>query len=262
MTHVTTPPRRKRRLVTLMSPPSCASIAVGVALVLGPACALAEVQVHGTPEATRLKVQGDSIDEVLAALGKAFDLRWRTPSPLDKPLTGTYEGSLNRVLARVLEGYNFVLKASDGRIEITVLGARGGTAVAGAGAPSVGTPAAASRPAAPWPPAVKANPAPPSPPSAPVLAAAATRTVGDPPAAPVPTPMTSTKVTEGPGGVGPVPQSGWTITTPEPVPSTVRPPMPGYEMGAGPVPMPSTVQPPMPFGAEQPSDRPPAPPKT
>src|SRR5262245_28708249 len=253
MTHVTAPAKRNRRPVAPRSLASCASIAVGAALLLGPACALAEVQVQGTPEAARVEVQGDSIDEVLAALNKAFDLRWRTSSPLDKPLTGTYEGSLNRVLTRVLDGYNFVLKASDGRIEITVLGTRGGTAVAGAAAP------VSVRPAAP-------NAAPKSPPPAgPMLAAAASKPVADAPAAPTPTLPAASTIAEAPSA------DRATVTPPEPtrvisfpVPALVPVPLPtpGQGVSSVPVPIPSAVLPPMPSDAAPPIGEPPAAPKT
>ncbi len=216
------------------------------AAVIAPTSVLGDVQVRGTPEAARVEAQGGSIDEVLAALGKAFDLRWQSPAPLDKRLTGTYEGSLNRVLARVLDGYNFVLKASQGRLEITVLGPRGARAVA-AGAPGTASPAASTQPAA-------AKAPPPKPPAPPALASAVNKVAAGAPAAPAPTLTSATKVAEGPS-VGPVPDHGAaTVKPPEPLPSTVPPPMPGVGTGQVPELRPSAVLPPGGTAPPQPTD--------
>jgi hypothetical protein len=246
---------------------------------MAPAAVFGEVQVRGTPDAVRIEAQGESIEDVLAALRKAFDLRWQSPTALDKRITGTYEGSLNRALTRVLDGYNFVLKASSGRLEVTVLGPRGTTAIAlGAGAPAG---ASATTPA-------KVPPKP-SPSTGPVLAAAVSKTVGETPPALVPTLIAATNRAE---MAAPVPgQGAELVKPPEPIPSTVPPPMPGQGTGAVPelkpsaevpqAPMPgqgtgavpelkpsavlppgASAAPPVPDGAAPPSDAPPAPPKT
>ena len=86
------------------------TIALGAILAIGPTQVLAEAQVRGSPDAVRIETQNASIEEVLAALGGAFDLRYQSSANLAKQLSGTYEGSLQRVVARVLEGYDFVLK--------------------------------------------------------------------------------------------------------------------------------------------------------
>lgn len=69
----------------------------------------------------RLELHDASIDEVFAALGARFGLRYRGSAALSHQLTGIYEGSLRRVVARVLEGYNFIVKTSAGSIEVVVL---------------------------------------------------------------------------------------------------------------------------------------------
>jgi hypothetical protein len=84
------------------------------------------------------------VGDVLEALRKSFDVRWQADAPLSKPVTGAYEGSLNRILVRVLDGYNFVLKPRPGGgVEVRILGLRGAQAVAG-GPPSTNTPAVAA----------------------------------------------------------------------------------------------------------------------
>jgi hypothetical protein len=58
----------------------------------------------------------------LSALSSAFNMHYQSSANLDKRLSGTYAGPLARVLARILDGYNFILKADNGSITVTVLG--------------------------------------------------------------------------------------------------------------------------------------------
>jgi hypothetical protein len=149
-------------------------MALAATLAVAPTSLLAGAQVQGSPEAVRIETQNSSIEEVLAALGNAFDLRYRSSANLAKHLSGTYEGSLQRVVARVLEGYDFVLRNNKGKIEITVLGTRN-AAPAAAVASSASSPAkvAPTAPTAPATPAAGApskateQPAPATPPAAP-----------------------------------------------------------------------------------------------
>jgi hypothetical protein len=86
-----------------------------------PASVLAEAKVEGNPDAVRVEARDATVDEVLSAMGTAFNLRYRTSTALDLPITGIYEGSLPRVISRVLEGYNFIVKDSPGNIEVVVI---------------------------------------------------------------------------------------------------------------------------------------------
>src|ERR1039458_7739685 len=81
------------------------AIVLGVAAALAPGSALAELQVGGSPQAVSIDAQNTSIKEILDALGKTFGVHFQSSANLEKQLTGTYEGSLPRVLMRVLEGY-------------------------------------------------------------------------------------------------------------------------------------------------------------
>ncbi len=101
---------------------------MGVAAILAAvlagttASALAALQVSGNPKAVSITVQDTSIEEILSVLSHEYYLQYNSSANLERRLTGTYQGSLQRVLTSVLEGYNFVVKVSDGRIELTVLG--------------------------------------------------------------------------------------------------------------------------------------------
>jgi hypothetical protein len=98
------------------------TIALGFASAIAPTLVLADVQVRGNPGAVSVVAQDASIEEILLNLSSAFDVKLRSSANLEKQLTGTYRGSLQQVLTRVLDGYNFILKSEKGGAVITVLG--------------------------------------------------------------------------------------------------------------------------------------------
>jgi hypothetical protein len=59
---------------------------------------------------------------ILGAVSRAFDMDCQSLIDLDKQLYGTYVGPFSRVVTRILQGYNFVLKTDNGRIFVTVVG--------------------------------------------------------------------------------------------------------------------------------------------
>lgn len=238
--------RTNRRSITLAAR---IAFALGPVVAITSTAAVADVQVRGKPEAVRIEVQNSTIEEVLAALGTSFGLQFQSPAKLEKQINGTYQGSLQRVVARVLEGYNFVSKTSNGKVEITVLGTRNGapaTAIASspsdasksAPLPSAQTPTQASPKAVEKP--VPAAPATVPPTSMTKIAQ------GPVPSATSDGPVPEIKLAEGPVPV-PTPGSG---LVPEIKPSTATLPIPepqpaGSTLSA-PEPLPSTAQPPMP----------------
>jgi hypothetical protein len=203
-------------------------IAVVAAMLLAaPAPVLAAVQVSGNPQAVRIEAQNTSIADILAALGRDFGVKYTSSTDLDRQITGTYEGPLQRVLGRVLEGYNFVVKTRDGRIDLTVLGTRGGPGTVVAAA-TPGAPKAAPVAAPTAPPPLKAE----SP--APAVKAAEQRQASAADAAPSSiAPVPEIKLAEGSAAI------------PMLSPSSVAPPIP---TGPGPVPemQPLTAEPPVP----------------
>jgi len=122
-------------------------IVLSVGSALAPMSARAELEVRGDPKAVTVDAQNSSIKEILDAFSKTFDVHFQSSANLEKQLTGTYEGSLRRVLMRVLDGYNVILKTDNDRIEVTVLGTRNAPATAG------GSPASTVAVAAPISPA-------------------------------------------------------------------------------------------------------------
>lgn len=100
----------------------------------------AEARISGEPHAVRVEVRDASVDEVMAALAAGFDLSYRSPQALTRRVTGIYEGSLQSVVARLLDGYNFVVRTGSEGVEAWVYGA------AGAGALLAPRPVEAARP--------------------------------------------------------------------------------------------------------------------
>jgi hypothetical protein len=87
------------------------------------------VRVRGDAAAVRLDARRSTIADVLAALNTSFDMSYSSWVVLDEEINGTYTGSLRRVIARVLDGYNYVIKQDNAKLDIIVLGKRGERAV-------------------------------------------------------------------------------------------------------------------------------------
>lgn len=86
----------------------------------------AETRIEGDAGSIRLQARDASVQEVLTALGAAYELRFRSATPLTRTITGSYRGPLARVVARVLVGYDYVAKSANGKMEVDVLSAQQG----------------------------------------------------------------------------------------------------------------------------------------
>jgi hypothetical protein len=206
-----------------------AAILLGAALAIAPTPVLAEMQVRGSPEAVRIEARDAPVEEVLAALSRAFGMHYQLSTNLDKRLSGTYVGPLRRVVTRILDGYNFILKTDNGSIVVTVLGTPGAAAaVPVSSGPKVTGQPAAQAPAVgedrARPPAATSTAAPSvEPAEGPSFPTPARPKSGSPPApvpelrqsaAPVPTPLALGSK------AAPVPELGPSAGTPPPVPAT------------------------------------------
>ena len=74
---------------------------------------------------------GASVGEILTALGETGGVHFRASVDLGRTVSGTYKGTVQQVVSRVLEGYNFTLQVSDNRVEAVIIGLAGSTAAAG-----------------------------------------------------------------------------------------------------------------------------------
>jgi hypothetical protein len=91
-------------------------------LIVTPSFAFDGVKVAGTAEKLKLEVSNATVDNALAALRSAVDFKCLCSPPLDRRVTGVYQGNIRRVLSRLLEGYDYVIKTSpSGMVEVIVL---------------------------------------------------------------------------------------------------------------------------------------------
>jgi hypothetical protein len=64
-----------------------------------------------------------TVQQILDALGPSRPIRFAASDALSRHVTGTYIGTLPRVLSRILEGYDYVIRSSSSGIKIDVVGA-------------------------------------------------------------------------------------------------------------------------------------------
>jgi hypothetical protein len=112
-----------------------ATLVLGAALAVAPTLAFAGAKVRGTSDAVSVEAKDASVGEILVALTNSFDVHFRSSANLEKRLTGTYAGSLRKVVTQILGGYDFVMKSGETGLEITLLGS--GKAVDAVGAPPI-----------------------------------------------------------------------------------------------------------------------------
>jgi hypothetical protein len=61
-----------------------------------------------------------TIDEVLAEIGRSQKMQLESAAPLAGVISGTYRGPLSRVLVRLLDGYNVVIRTSAAGLQVRV----------------------------------------------------------------------------------------------------------------------------------------------
>lgn len=111
------------RAVVRAAPLLALLLALGL---LAPTAARAEYQIEGGAEDLRVEATQTPIEEIFSALSAIYGVSIQASVLPDQPVTGVYTGPLQRVVAQLLERYDYVLAVSPEKIEITFLGARGG----------------------------------------------------------------------------------------------------------------------------------------
>jgi hypothetical protein len=134
--------------------------------------ASAAVKIEGSSDALLLTAEDSSIRDVLSALSAQFNLTYASMVELNGTIAGTYSGTLQSVLRRILDGYDYVALVSADRIELKVWASSGANAHPTALPPPPNLTAAANQvgpPAGPIPGPGPRQP-PPPPPRGPDLA--------------------------------------------------------------------------------------------
>ena len=86
--------------------------------------ARAEVRVEGTVQDVHISAKDAAIADVLAALRAKFCFRYRSSIPLDLAASGTYSGSLQRVIGRLLDRYDHVITVNRDGVEAIIVGSK------------------------------------------------------------------------------------------------------------------------------------------
>src|SRR4051812_17461826 len=91
---------------------------VSCSLLVLCASARCEVKITGTAADLQLLAEGASTGEALEALARSFGVGLRLPPNVGRTLSGTYAGDLRQVIARILDGSDYILKVSEDRFEV------------------------------------------------------------------------------------------------------------------------------------------------
>ncbi len=83
----------------------------------------------GTPTFVQLELRQATIAAALVELF-TYQISFHSAVQLDEIRDGTYRGSLGHVISRLLEGYNYVVKQENSKIEVVVLNRKGMQATA------------------------------------------------------------------------------------------------------------------------------------
>jgi hypothetical protein len=98
---------------------------VALALAYSAASARAELLVDGDEAAVRIVARQASVAEVFAALQSRFRFRYRLDVSPERQVNGTITGPLHGVVARLLDGYDFVVKRAPDGVEVVRVAPRG-----------------------------------------------------------------------------------------------------------------------------------------
>jgi hypothetical protein len=120
------------------------ALAVWIACCTAAQPAHAEVHISGTASDLKVEARSATLEEVLQRLGSSFKFQYRVAGPLDGVISGTYSGSLPRVVTRILEGHDFVIHGSPNDMEVVIFGPPGSAAPQRVGSAVPGTPAPGS----------------------------------------------------------------------------------------------------------------------
>jgi hypothetical protein len=94
------------------------------------------LHIEGDAAALHVVVQQTTIADVLSALA-GFNVRYSSSVRLDEMRDGSYAGSLEHVVARLLNGYDYATKQHGTRLDVTIIGKGGESEMAGPIAVSV-----------------------------------------------------------------------------------------------------------------------------
>jgi hypothetical protein len=83
-------------------------------------CVGAELRVQGPVDDVQLEARDATVTAILGALSENYGVRYQGRLG-SNGITGQFRGPLRRVLARVLEGSNYVIRSRSERLEVIVV---------------------------------------------------------------------------------------------------------------------------------------------
>jgi hypothetical protein len=113
-----------------------ALLAAVVLCVAAPAAAEVSVIDTGGGELA-IEARDATVQEILEALGQTRTIQFQNSDALSRRVTGTYTGTLRRVLSRILEGYDHVIRSTASGIQIDVVGAAKSAKATASGGPTM-----------------------------------------------------------------------------------------------------------------------------
>jgi len=88
----------------------------------------AEVDVDGTASKVHVSAHDARVADILAVIAQRFNLHVHGVIA-DRRISADLDGSLRRVIARLLDGNNYVMRTRGGEVDVTVLNAASSRAV-------------------------------------------------------------------------------------------------------------------------------------
>jgi hypothetical protein len=84
-----------------------------------------------------IEARDATVQEILEALGQTRTIQFQNSEALSRRVTGTYAGRLQRVLSRILDGYDHVIRSTASGIQIDVVGAAQSAKVTASAGPTM-----------------------------------------------------------------------------------------------------------------------------
>lgn len=85
---------------------------------------------QGSPAAIRLEIRRTTIATALSALSTGYKISYRSSIALSETRDGIYTGSLEQVISRLLEDYNYVMELQNSTLDLVIFGEKGAQSVA------------------------------------------------------------------------------------------------------------------------------------
>jgi hypothetical protein len=100
---------------------SCWASMISIVVILSSSDVRAEVHVSGSKGAVTVQAKNASLEDIIAAVNSALNVKISMVPAINNTVTGTYSGSLRRVFARMLAGHNYALSSLGDQIKIIII---------------------------------------------------------------------------------------------------------------------------------------------